>query len=231
MSELPMPRVTLAHDDEAFRSDLEAAPLQQEALIRAEITADAFLARVAAEDAAFMAASQRIARPLMDRITRSPDRAPRHDQMAAFVRAWVTDLPQEFSLDIETSLKRNSVDVTEYRLGVATVTDAGDSARQVVVGGVRVRFSRHDASVRHHVHGLVSRAALLARCKAGATDVAAVIRALAVIRDHDPAAVPEGAPARLPAEGGAWIASAMEVAHAAAGKTARVISVIGWTAE
>ena len=78
--------------------------------------------------------------------------------------------------------------------------------------GVRVRFDkRHDAFVRHHVHGLVSRAALVARCAAGDADVAALIRALAVVLDHDPAMVPDDGTTLLRAEGGAWRARAMNV--------------------
>jgi hypothetical protein len=196
--------------------------------VEAEAIADAFIARVSAEDVAFIAASQRAARPLIERVERFPDRAPRQEQLLTLMRCWVNDLPQEFSLDIETSLTRNSLGIAEYRIAMATLTEDGDSVRQVAIGGVHVRFSKRDAHVRHHVHGLVTRAALVARFAVGDADLAALIRALDVIRARDPATVPEDETVSLAAEGGCWLASAREVSRVDGRTAGRLLHVTGW---
>jgi hypothetical protein len=61
-----------------------------------EQLADAFMAALAREGAVFEVASLRMKKPLMDRVEHYPDRAPRHDQMAAFMRQWVGNFPQNW---------------------------------------------------------------------------------------------------------------------------------------
>ena len=197
--------------------------------------ARAFHARVAAENAAYLAASQRMIQPIHARIMRFPLRNFRPEVLRDFEHQWREHMPQEFSIDLVTEWPRHGVTITEHRLGIAEFHDdgwrKGYQEAEVSIGTVTVTLNRMTATVTFRTRAIVNRHAL-ARHYQWSWDSgdAALIRDIVALGGFDAGAIQEGEYVTVPVgDGAGWRARVVQ-AEINDDRVERVICVRDWWA-